>query len=104
MRHEKIFKREDGSRVRVNIEFRADWSYSKPEWYFSVDTCEKGKRTWVPACNGDDYFFRKLTMAERAKAVREESLKRASIDEVKLAMLELWDRLRPSEDNLGTIH
>jgi hypothetical protein len=96
MRHEKIIKRADGSKVRINIEFRADWSSSKAEWSFRVDYCEKGKRTWIPSCDRNDYQFRRLSMEQRSQAIREKSLSRASLQEIEAAMLELWETLRPS--------
>jgi hypothetical protein len=96
MRHEKIIKRSDGSKVRINIEFRAEWSRRTAEWSFSVDYCEKGKRTYFPSCNVDSYEFRKLSPPQKAQAIREESLKRASPEEIESAMLELWETLKPS--------
>ena len=100
MRHEKIIKREDGAKVRINIEFHAEWSLNKVDWSFTVDKCEKGKRLWIPPCDSNDYAFRKLSMPERSKAIREESLRRASLQEVESAMLELWEKLRPNMQEL----
>ncbi len=96
MQHEKIIKRPDGSRVRITIDFRNDWNRKDPEWTFRVDTCEKGKRTWIGPYDSNNYSFRQLSMADRAKACREASLRRASPQEIEAAMLELWEKLRPS--------
>jgi hypothetical protein len=96
MRHEKILKRQDGSRVRILVEFRVEWSASKPVWDFVVYACEKGKRTWTAPCNDNDYWFRGLSMEDQAKLKREKSLMLASVEEVESAMLELWETLRPS--------
>jgi hypothetical protein len=71
------------------------WSCSKAEWEFTVDVCEKGKRTWIPPYDGNDYQFRKLNMEQRTRAIREKSLMLASPAEIQLAMLELWETLRP---------
>ena len=96
MRYEKILKRQDGSRVRILVEFRAEWNAIKPVWDFVVHACEKGKRTWTTPCDSNDYSFRKLSMEDRAKLIREKSLLLASVEEVESAMLELWETIRPS--------
>jgi hypothetical protein len=96
MRHEKILKREDGSRVSIRVEFYSDWNANKPVWDFVVYACEKGKRTWTAPYNSNEYSFRQLSMDDRAKLIREKSLLLASSKEVESAMLELWETLRPS--------
>jgi hypothetical protein len=96
MRHEKILKRGDGSRVCIRVEFHADWNASKPVWDFVVHACEKGKRTWTAPYNSNEYSFRQLSMEDRAKFIREKCLLLASAEEVESTMLELWETLRPS--------
>jgi hypothetical protein len=93
MRHSKILKRPDGSRVRINVELLIDRSYNQSLWSFTVDTCDKGKRTWqTPAGTS------KLRILDRDKLqnIREESLRRASSHEIQAVMFELWEALRPS--------
>jgi len=96
MRHEKIIKREDGSRVRIKIEFRAEWNSRDVVWDFSVDVCQKGKRTWIAPLHTDSYRYRGIPTKDRDKAIQDESLRRASKQEIESAMLELWQSIKPS--------
>jgi len=93
MRYEKILKRADGSRVRIVIELEIDTR--KVDWKYTVDFCEHGKRTWIPAYDPNSYLFRKLSQQERLQFICDESLKRASREEIALAMTELWAKVRP---------
>lgn len=96
MRHEKILKRQDGSRVRIVAELHIGYTDSKPRWSFYAMTCEPGKRTWRSACDTDSYSYRNLDMAERLLAVRDAALSVATKDEIESAMLELWEIVKPS--------
>ena len=96
MKHEKIIKREDGSRVRITVSLLVEWSRSEPRWSFVVHRCEKGKRTWTTPVNHDDYSWRKLGMEEKRNEDHRRSLTLASKDEVESAMIELWEAIKPS--------
>jgi len=93
MRHDKIIKREDGSRVQINVVFLAD--LHNPIWKFSVSFCESRKRKFVPVINTDDYTYRRMTTSQRTNFNLAESLKLVSKDEIEAAMLELWEKVRP---------
>lgn len=95
MRYQKIIRRDDGSRVRINVEMASEWLSDKVNWSFSVDTCEKGKRTWLSPCDENSYSFRRLSTSDRERAIVEESLRRASSAEIEAAMVELWELIRP---------
>ena len=93
MQHEKIIKRPDGSRIRIKaclvIDFRGfSWSYS-------VDFCAKRKRTWVRTVDTDSFSYRSLDSSGKAEMIRTHSLRRASAEEINIAMIELWQKLKP---------
>jgi hypothetical protein len=95
MRHEKVLKRADGSRVRINVEVLLDWSRKGTEWSFTVQRCEKGKRTWMSPCVDNDYAFRRLSQEAKEQWSREKYLALASAEEIESVMLELWGKMRP---------
>ena len=72
MRHEKIFNREDGSKVMVDVSLYTDGLRNKFHWDFNVAIKGKGKKTW---------FYNHYE-----KATKEE------IQETKL---ELWELIKP---------
>ena len=57
---EKIFKQEDGSRVKLEIEF--DLFRSKFEYLVRASTCEAGKRKFIDAVDSDGFSYRKASM------------------------------------------
>lgn len=78
------------------MELVADFVRSDPVWSFSVFTCESGKRTWNQACDSSSYGLRRLSQDERLVHVRAEAMKHVTAQEVEVAMLELWEKLRPN--------
>lgn len=53
MKHEKIIRRGDGSKVRIIVELRVELFRDSHSWEFSVDLCQKGKRTWLSSCDSE---------------------------------------------------
>lgn len=96
MRHEKIIKRKDGTRVSIDITGSVDFMRNDASWRFTIATCAKGKRTWVPVVDTQDYNFRRLSSGEKVQFKINESLKVVSRDEIETAMLECWEKMRPS--------
>lgn len=96
MRHEKIIKRPDGSKVLVKVVFSCDFTRLTPDWSFDVFTCEKGKRTWNAVCDRTSYGFRRLSSDERPQKIRDEFMRHVTAEEVEAAMLELWEQLKPT--------
>jgi hypothetical protein len=99
MRHEKVFKRDDGSKVRLTVELNVDFGSSKPRWYLRCDTCNKGKRTWLSTVE-DDYFFRKLSHDGKRQHITKVALLHVSENELTQTMEELWQQLKPSVSHL----
>jgi len=95
MRYEKIFKRENGSRVKIDVSLYVDWSDKKPDYDFSVYTCGANKRTWINPHSIDDYMWRKLGTVERKKYEIEKYRPFITESEINEAMVEAWNTLTP---------
>lgn len=96
MRHEKIIKRPDG-RVKIEVDLFMDTYFgSKHRWSFRTYWCPKGKRTWTTHVNHDDFSWRRLTSEQRIEEDHRRCLKLATPEEIHTAMLELWEKFRPS--------
>jgi hypothetical protein len=90
--HEKIIKREDGSRIKIEVRL-SFWS-SPPEYSHQVFKAEKGKRTFIGCPEGHDY--RSLSMEARAKYVEAFGLTLATEEEIVEAQHELHQLLEPT--------
>lgn len=97
MRHEKILKRYDGTRVRLTVEVRVEWNSDVPVWSLRVAVCDKGKRTFVNVVNDDDYKRRKLSYEEKKAYDEACCLAYVTHDEVDVAYEELWIKLKPEK-------
>jgi hypothetical protein len=95
MKHEKIIRRDDGSRVKIEVQLLLDFYSDAAEWRFATYKCEKGKRTWEPAADPFAYELRGL--ADKGKKARERHLKLqlATEEEVEAVMLELLAEIKP---------
>lgn len=93
MKHEKIFKREGGNRVKIVAEYIQ--GHRIKSYSFYVLTCEKRKRTWKGIVDSDCYSFRALSMSERAEYKKKKSLEVATKEEVNQTYLELWEKMKP---------
>ncbi len=71
MRHEKIIVREDGTKVRIVVNFHADYIGEGYAWSGTSQKCEKGKRKFT----GNNI---------------------ATTDELYKAQIELWEKLKPT--------
>lgn len=95
MRHEKIIRRGDGSRVKIEISTYIDYSRRPVYRIDSVTMCEKGKRTWTGHCFKNDFRYRSLKHEDRIKYATEKFLEIVTEDEMWQAKLELWEKLKP---------
>ena len=95
MRHEKIFKRDNGVKVSVRVKFLCQLFSEQHRWEVRVYVCGKGKRTWLPLFSEEDYWFRKLSAEEKEKAHINSALQVATTQEIEATALELWQRLSP---------
>ena len=94
LKYEKIIRREDGSRVRIEIELRND--HRSLEYITAVFTCKKRKRTWKPTYDRDGYHYRGLGMDERHEFAYDSQFLVISKEELLEAKTEYWESLRPS--------
>lgn len=97
MKHEKIIRRSDGSRIRIKVELTIEWNNSEPRWSFITHKCEKGKRTWRTHVDTDCYQWRRLSREDREKENERRSLILATREEVNEVMIELWEAVKPVE-------
>jgi lipocalin len=95
MRHEKILKRDDGSRVKIVVFFYCDFTSLEATWNYEVSFCEPRKKSWTPATDRDDYLFRKLDRAGKEAEKQRQALLRITQQELYDTMRELWLKLEP---------
>lgn len=89
---EKIFKREDGTRVKVYIRISG---YYRFEVECSVSVCQPGKRKFTDVVSTDDYYYR-ISKNQNAY-VKSKALEVVTEAEVREVADELFERLRKSE-------
>ncbi len=94
MIHDKIFKRENGDKVKITVDFYID-RHDKPTYNIHIFLCENGKRKFNQL-SFDDWNFRNLSMDERSNYRRNEILKHVSNEEVLDTISELWNRFSPN--------
>ena len=96
MRHEKIIKREDGSKVLIRVSFSTT-NYSEGyNWGVDVLISAANKRKFTNVVNTDDYEYRQQSFphGRNAWAVKKQ-LEYVTPDELLQAKLELWEMLKP---------
>lgn len=90
MTHEKIFKRVDGSKVKLIVKLILEWTdYSAADWKFACFHCAQRKRTWVDVVNTDSYQWRRLSQDDRRKSESRDVLKYVTKEEIRETMREL---------------
>lgn len=94
MRHEKIFKRADGSKVKIDVNYYHD--YNRSAWSFTVCLCAPKKRTWKNAVNTDAYMYRSLSHEDKLAYRARQKFEHVTKEEVLSVMLELWQNIKPT--------
>lgn len=89
---EKIFKREDGTRVKVYIRING---YCHFAIECRVSVCQPGKRKFTDVVSRDDYNYR-INESQNAY-VKSKALEVVTKAEVREVADELFERLRKSE-------
>lgn len=87
MRHERILKRDDGSKVKITVSLGID--SSDCHWSVRVETCQPGKRTWIDTHDGDDWQYRKLDLDGRQSYKLQKQLEKVTIQEIHDTKVEL---------------
>lgn len=91
--HEKIFKRQDGLKVKVMVTLRLD--RGGIDWSVDAATCRPPKRTWTNVVDTNDYSYRKLSMEERRQFERVKVFEQCTDEEIREVKTELWMSLKP---------
>ena len=99
MKHFKIFKRADGSQIKLKVDLSIDrYSFNDEIQYdVNVEYRLKGKRLWNGVLKKlvNDYAFRRLDKDERLKLINEEILKYVTEDEIYEVKLETHELIKP---------
>lgn len=96
MRKSFEFKRIDGKRCQIGIEFL--FIRERPYYRVSVSVCEPKKRTFKQIDVTDNYIYRGLSFGgkEREEFVMNEYLKHVSTAEILHCKIQVWEMLNPS--------
>lgn len=95
---EKIFKKEDGSRVKVIVQY-SSWA-DRPSYIVTVLTCEKGKRKFIEVDCDQDPGYRDASMAVRRIHRMNKYLLYVAGAEIMEVCNELHTKLAPTVNNL----
>lgn len=91
---EKIFKSEDGGRIKVKASMYID--RGSVVYSYAVETCDKGKRTWNPVTDKNAHTYRALSMKERSERCQENNLKVAGKHRINSTLQDLWKGIEPT--------
>ena len=94
MNHDKIYKRKDGSQVKISV-----WLYvheNKSNWGYLIFLREANSDRWLDPFSDRDYLTRvmKPKFIDGLKMDTFENY--VSADEIRAANLELWQKIEPS--------
>ena len=97
MNHEKIFTREDKSKVKITVRMWMDgFGSSGLKYDIDVSTKAPKKRLWNTINFSDDYTYRALSMSGRRIFLKEQQLRIVSAIEIHEAKLEAWELIKPT--------
>ncbi|MDH3382097.1 MAG: hypothetical protein OEL54_05290 [Flavobacteriaceae bacterium] len=99
MTHEKIFKRDDGSKVKITVRIMYSFLYDV-KYSLHVMTCGKRKRKFQKTFDYDDYEYRKLGDKERTVFAKKKYLEHATKEEIDIVASELLEKIKPSFDEM----
>ncbi len=95
MTHEKIFKREDGSKVTVKVIYQTDWT-TNSRWQIEVKTFGAGKIKEVNAVDTNAIGYLKTNNRNREAYILKKQLEYVTPAEILEVKLELWEKMKPS--------
>lgn len=101
MKVEKVFKREDGSKVKLCVELTTTYYSSEPVRYvISVWRCAPKKRTFYNVTDTNDYQWRALSMVERSIANMNKSFEYITKTELINTCNECLELCRATDNNI----
>jgi hypothetical protein len=93
MTHEKIFKRKDGSQVKISV-----WLYvheNRSNWGYLLRIKESGSDRWLDPFNDRDYMSRVLK-PKLQEGIQSDTFEHyVSKKEILQAKMELWHLIKP---------
>ncbi len=96
MNLERIFKREDGKTVRIEVEVYVSSINKEAVYSVEVSFHERRKRIFHNALAMNDRQYQDIRSNEgRADYKLKKQLEHVTIEEIKSAKLELWEKLKP---------
>lgn len=98
MKHEKIFKQDDGSRVKVIVELSSISYGTTLNWSFIVLLCAPRKRTWFSPVNNNNYEYRRMSMDDRRAHEKKVYSQSVNMELVTETANELYEMLKPKFD------
>ncbi len=91
MEHYKILRRDNGSRVKITIQFSSHPFFG---YTTTVHSCSKGKRTWINVVDTNYYIYRDLDMEGRRKYEVKKQNAYVTKQEILETKLELWEEMK----------
>jgi hypothetical protein len=94
MTHEKIFKRKDGSRVKVSV-----WLYvhlNQSNWGYSIFIREADSDRWIDPFSDSEYINRIVKPKFKNSFKHDTFDEYISKKEILEAKLELWEIIKPT--------
>lgn len=96
MRHEKIIKREDGTRYLLCIDLYIDSFRETVSWTVQVWTKAKGKRNWTDVPDTlYEHTIRRMSLKDQEEHRMKNILRFVTPEEILEAKLELWNKIKP---------
>ena len=96
---EKIFKRDDGSRVKIKCNWHEintiGFDNNQINYDFEVFYCPHKKKVFIDTLDREDYEYRRLDIKEKKKWKLKKALEYVNHREIYEVMLELWESLKP---------
>lgn len=98
MRIEKIYKKEDGTKYKVTVDFYTT-SFNQ-KWDVTAEVCQPGKRKFTPIVNENDYRYRALSMEDRVKFAHKKLTEHIPVEWIRETQMELVEKIRESITDL----
>ena len=92
MRNEKILKRDDGSKIKIECTL---YNYNST-YEFEVYSCEPKKRVWHNVHSNDDLIWRRLDIKAKDVYRQNKQLEFVTKEELLSCALETWGKLKPT--------
>jgi len=94
MTHEKIYKRKDGTRIKISV-----WLYvheNRSNWGYLLFIQEKNSDRWLDPFTDKDYLKRVVSLKNNDGLRMDTFDSYVSKDEILKAKMELWEMIRPN--------